>query len=282
MPALIISLLALLLVLWLLGQPYLTKRRRQKIRAQPFPAAWRTVLQQRVPYVGALPADLQSQLQQHIQVFLAEKAFIGCDGLEVSDEMRVTIAAHACLLILNRRPDYYPELRQILVYPGSFVVDQAHTDDIGVAHHARAVLAGESWSQGLVVLSWQDTLDGAADPGDGQNVAIHEFAHQLDQQSGVANGAPLLARRAHYKRWSQVLGAEFRLLQRRAALGVDTLFSDYGATDPAEFFAVISEVFFEQPRRMADEHPALYQELVLFYRLDPLSWPAPAGLTSRQ
>lgn len=272
MPALIISCLALLLVLWLLGEPYLIERKRRRIRARPFPAAWRDILKRRVPYVRAMPADLQLQLKQHIQVFLAEKAFIGCDGLEVTDEMRVTIAAQACLLILNRPRDYYPNLRQILVYPGSFVVRQAHTDDIGVSHHGRQVLSGESWSEGQVVLSWHDTLEGAASPDDGQNVVIHEFAHQLDQETGFANGAPVLARRDHYRRWSRVLGAEYRLLQRRTALGVDTLFSDYGATDPAEFFAVISEVFFEQPQRMAAEHPALYHELTRLYRLDPLSW----------
>jgi hypothetical protein len=272
LPALIVSCLALLLVLWLLGQPYLIERKRQRIRARPFPAAWRDILKRRVPYVRAMPADLQLQLKQHIQVFLAEKAFIGCDGLEVTDEMRVTIAAQACLLILNRPRDYYPNLRQILVYPGSFVVRREHTDGIGVAHHARQVLSGESWSEGQVVLSWHDTLEGAAIPDDGQNVVIHEFAHQLDQETGFANGAPVLARREHYKRWSRVLGAEFRLLQRRTALGVDTLFSNYGATDPAEFFAVISEVFFEQPQRMATEHPALYHELTRLYRLDPLSW----------
>ena len=134
------------------------------------------------------------------------------------------------------------------------------------------MLSGESWSQGQVILSWQDTLDGAATPNDGNNVVIHEFAHQLDQATGAANGAPALARRAHYERWSAVLGAEFEALQARTVRGQDTLFSDYGATDPAEFFAVISEVFFEQPRRMAAEHPALYQELRVFYQLDPLSW----------
>ena len=272
MPALIISALALLFILWLLGAPYLTELKRKRIRDRPFPAAWREILKRRVPLVRALPADLQLQLKQHIQVLLAEKAFIGCDGLTVTDEMRVTIAAQACLLILNRPRYYYPNLRQILVYPGSFVVDRAHTDGIGVAHHARQVLSGESWSEGQVVLSWHDTLEGAAIPDDGQNVVIHEFAHQLDQETGEANGAPVLARRDQYARWSQVLGAEFRLLQRRTARGVDPLFSDYGATDPAEFFAVISEVFFEQPQRMADEHPALYRELTLLYRLDPLSW----------
>ena len=272
MPALIVSCLALLFVLWLLGEPFLTEHKRTKIRARPFPAAWRDILKQRVPYVRALPADLQRQLTQHIQVFVAEKAFIGCDGLEITDEIRVTIAAQACLLILNHPRGYYPKLRQILVYPGSFVVQREHTDGIGVAHHARQVLSGESWEQGQVVLSWHDTLEGAATPGDGQNVVLHEFAHQLDQETGAANGAPVLARRAHYARWSQVLGAEFQQLQARASESQASLFSDYGATDPAEFFAVISEVFFEQPQRMATEHPALYRELTGLYRLDPLSW----------
>jgi len=272
LPILLVTCLALLFILWLLGKPYLTERKRQKIRARAFPAAWRDILKRRVPYVRALPADLQLQLKRHIQVFVTEKAFIGCDGLEITDEMRVTIAAQACLLILNRPGDYYPNLRQILVYPGSFVVHQAHTDDIGVAHQGRQVLSGESWSEGQVILSWQDTLAGAAAPNDGENVAIHEFAHQLDQETGPANGAPLLARRAHYARWSQVLGAEFDALRMRPARDETSLFSNYGATDPAEFFAVISEVFFEQPQRMSDEHPALYRELAQFYRLDPLSW----------
>ena len=284
MPALIIFCLALLLVAWLLGEPWLAERRRQRIRAQPFPAAWRDILKRRVPYVRALPADLQLLLKQHIQVLVAEKAFIGCDGLEITDEMRVTIAAQACLLILNRPRGYYPNLRQILVYPGSFVVQREHTDGAGVNHQGRQVLAGESWSEGQVILSWRDTLQDAATPDDGRNVVIHEFAHQLDQETGSANGAPVLARREYYARWAQVLGAEYQQLQARAgrpdrrgyededSQDDDSLFSDYGATDPAEFFAVISEVFFEQPKRMADEHPALYQELARFYRLEPLSW----------
>lgn len=272
MPALIVSGLALLLVLWLLGQPWLSARKRDKLRHQPFPAVWRSILKRRVPLVRRLPADLQLELKRQIQVFIAEKAFIGCDGLRVSDEMRVTIAAQACLLTLNRPGQHYPELREILLYPDSFVVERERTDGVGVAHHARQVLAGESWERGQVVLSWHDTLAGAATPDDGQNVVIHEFAHQLDQETGAANGAPMLEKRAHYARWSQVLGSEFRQLQEAIAQRQDSLFSDYGASDPAEFFAVISEVFFEQPARMADEHPALYQQLSLFYRLDPLSW----------
>lgn len=272
MPAVIIACLGLLLVLWLVGAPWLAGRKRKNLRAQPFPASWRAVLQQRVPYVRRLPADLQLQLKQHMQVFLAEKAFIGCNGLEITDEIRVTIAAHACLLILNRPSGYYPNLRQILVYPDSFVVQRDQVDHIGLAHRTRAVLAGESWSEGQVILSWQDTLAGAAVVDDGQNVAIHEFAHQLDQESGSANGAPTLMRRAQRQSWSSVLGAEFATLQARVTRGAPSLFSDYGATDPGEFFAVISEVFFEQPTAFAEEHPALYRELSQFYQLDPLSW----------
>ena len=291
MAAVVFFSLALLFLLWLIGQPWLSERKRQRIRAKPFPAEWRDILKHRVPYVYLMPADLQLQLKAHIQVFLAEKAFIGCDGLAIDDEIRVTIAAQACLLILNRSDFYYPELRQILVYPGSFVVKREHTDGAGIKHSGRQVLAGESWSNGQVVLSWHDTLQGAAVPDDGNNVVIHEFAHQLDQEKGAANGAPMLARRAHYRRWSQVLNEEYRALQARRAFrgerilnpqveqtaesaqaAQDPLFSDYGATDPAEFFAVISEVFFERPARMAREHSALYQELARFYRVDPLTW----------
>ncbi len=272
MPAFIVSALALLFVAWLLGEPVLAERRRTRLRSLPFPATWRRILKHRVPYFHLLPTDLQLKLKGHIQVFIAEKTFIGCDGLEVTDEMRVTIAAQACLLILNRTRGYYPKLREILVYPASFIVDQEHTDGIGVAHQARRLLSGQSWERGQVVLSWHDTLAGAATPDDGQNVVIHEFAHQLDQETGAANGAPALGRRAHYRRWSRVLGTEFRHLRTALSQQQATLIGDYGATDPAEFFAVISEVFFEQAQRMASEHPALYRELARFYRLDPALW----------
>jgi len=222
--------------------------------------------------VRALPADLQLQLKRHIQVFVAEKTFIGCQGLKITDEIRVTIAAQACLLLLGGARGYFPSLREILVYPGSFLVEREHTDGIGVVHHGREVLSGESWEHGQIVLSWHDALHGAATPDDGQNVVIHEFAHQLDQETGPANGAPVLPRRDQYARWSRVLGTEFRRLQMATSEQRETLFSAYGASDPAEFFAVISEAFFEQPARMAAEHPALYRELALLYRLDPLSW----------
>jgi Mlc titration factor MtfA (ptsG expression regulator) len=264
--------LAFLFVTWLLGEPYVVARRRRRLRSQPFPAEWRDILKRRMPYFRRLPTDLQIQLKKHILVFVAEKTFIGCKGLVITDEMRVTIAAQACLLILNRRTGYYPNLRQILVYPGAFIVNRVQTDGIGVLQEQRQVLSGESWSQGQVILSWEDALEGAAVPDDGRNVVIHEFAHQLDQESGHANGAPILPRREHYERWSQVMNEEFGKLQEQTRRGEPLLLSHYGATNPAEFFAVVSEVFFEQPQQLAAEYPALYGELGRFYRVDPLSW----------
>ena len=190
--------------------------------------------------------------------------------------MRVTIAAQACLLILNRKSDYFPNLTQVLVYPGAFVVERLMPSTLavpGILQEQRQALSGESWTQGQVILSWADVVEGAAIVDDGRNVVIHEFAHQLDQQKGYANGAPWLGRRDRYPRWSHVMSEEFARLQQQAFVGEASLFSHYGATSPAEFFAVVSEVFFEQPRAMAASHPALYDELRTLYRVDPATFP---------
>jgi MtfA peptidase len=270
-PLLTLALATGLLVLWLLRDPLFSAWRRRRVQSVPFPAAWRQTLR-RLPCVRAMPADLQLQLKKHIQVFVHEKAFIGCDGLEVTDEMRVSIAAQACLLILNRRTDYFANLRQILIYPGAFIVPHTQVAPGGVLQQRRRVLSGESWSLGQVILSWQDAQQGAAVPHDGQNVVIHEFAHQLDQAHGGANGAPRLDNRRQQARWAKVMSHEYAALRRRVHEGLPSLVSDYGATDPAEFFAVASEVFFEQPGRLAEEHPVMYGELRTYYRVDPLSW----------
>jgi len=269
---LLLASVPLLLLSWFVGQPILLERRREKLRARPFPAAWRSILRRRVPAYRGLPPGLQRHLQRHIQVFLAEKEFIGCAEQEIDDEVRITIAAQACLLLLNRRARYFPGLRQILVYPGAFLVERLRPEPSGVLQETRNVLSGESWANGQVILSWEDTLAGAADAHDGRNVVIHEFAHQLDQEKGFANGAPLLPGRRRYESWSTVLAGEFQRLQSAALAQEPTLLSHYGATNPAEFFAVASEVFFEQPAAMLGQHPALYGELQRFYRADPAGW----------
>ena len=267
--ALLLASLLSLFIAWVIAEPFWIERRRKNLRARPFPTAWREILSRRVPYFRLLPPDLQRQLEGHIQVFVAEKTFTGCAGQEISDEVRVTIAAQACLLILNRRTDYFPSLRNILVYPGAFIIERLRPEPSGVLQEERHALSGESWTHGQVVISWEDALEGAAIVDDGRNVVIHEFAHQLDQQKGYANGAPWLGRRDRYPRWSRVMSEEFGRLQQQAMIGEPSLFSYYGATNPAEFFAVASEVFFEQPRAMASMHPALYEELRSLYRLDP-------------
>lgn len=272
MPLLLLTVLTLAVLAAVFLPPAWRQYSRKKIQRQPFPSAWRQILKQRMPYFRALPSDLQLQLKKLIQVFVAEKQFVGCAGLVVTNEMKVTIAAQACLLLLNKPAHYYPKLKQILIYPAAFVVPTQQSDNAGVVSETAQVRLGESWQTGQIVLSWLDTLKSAALCNDGHNLVIHEFAHQLDQLKGQATGAPLLQSREAYQQWASVLSAEFEHLQRQLAQGIPTLFDPYAATNPAEFFAVISEVFFEQPDLFVAQHPALYLQLKGFYALDPLSW----------
>lgn len=273
MPLFFLLLAGLAIVAVLVGQPLWRSRRRWRLRQQPMPLAWRRILRRRVPQVARLPADLQLRLKGLMQVFLAEKAFIGCAGLEVTDEMRVTVAAQACLPLLGHPRGYYPMLRQVLLYPSAFVVDRPFNAPGGVVQDQRRALRGESWSEGRVILSWQDVLHGAAVPDDGRNVVVHEFAHQLDQVKGAANGAPWMPVAADRQRWARVLQAEFDALHQRLASGQPPgLLDPYAATDPAEFFAVASEVFFEQGTALAAQHPALYAALRGFYGVDSAAW----------
>lgn len=271
-PLLFFAALALVVAAWLAGPALLAARRRRRLWRQAFPAGWRDILRRRMPVLARLPVDLQLQVKKHVQVLVAEIPFIGCAGLVVDDEMRVLIAAQAALLLLNRPAGGFGRLRQVLVYPGAFVVERAQADAAGLTHETRRALAGESWQQGQLILSWDDVVAGAADPDDGKNVVIHEFAHQLDQARGHANGAPWLGRREAYKQWAQVLSAEFDALHWRLARGEDGLIDAYAATDAAEFFAVVSEHFFEQPAALAAAHPALYAEFARLFRCDPLAW----------
>jgi Mlc titration factor MtfA (ptsG expression regulator) len=228
-----------------------------------------------MPLFRRLPVDLQLQLKKRIQIFVNEKAFIGCAGLQVTDEMRVLIAANASLLILNRSMQHYANLRQILIYPGAFVTQREVLDEFGVEQEMRNVLSGESWAQGQVILSWEETLEGAAVADDGQNIVLHEFAHQLDQENGAAQGAPPPAVNSlNYdgRRWKRVFSEAYGQLQVQVRNAEQGLFNHYGAQSPAEFFAVATEVFFEQGAAMANTYPALYNELQGYYQLDPASW----------
>ncbi len=263
----------LLLALAALAGPAVWRRlRRALLLRQPFPATWRRILRRRMPYYARMPADLQKRLRRQAQLLLAEKPFIGCAGLQISDEMRVLIAAQAALLLLGGDKGGFANLREVLVYPGAFVVDRTLPDEAGLQRDQRRVHAGESWQRGQLILSWDDVVRGAADPTDGDNVVIHEFAHQLDQQRGTASGAPFLGHRDRYPAWAAAFGAAYAEVRQREAQGERTLIGAYGASAPAEFFAVASERFFERPDALQAAHPALYRELATYYGVDPLSW----------
>jgi hypothetical protein len=202
-------------------------------------------------------------------VFLAEKHFEGCGGLQMTDEAQVTIAAQACVLLLHRQTDYYPNLVSILVYPTTYLVPGGQSTPDGLVAEGTQARLGESWARDVVVLAWDSVLSGAADIHDGHNVVLHEFAHQLDQESGAGDGAPVLPRRSMYVAWARVLGHDFDQLVRDTAHHHRTLIDHYGATNPAEFFAVATETFFEKPRQLQSKHPELYLQLQQFYSQDP-------------
>ncbi len=245
-------------------------KRRQRLRSQPFPASWLDIIQRNVPHYQRLTTDERQQLQAIIQVFVAEKNFEGCGGLEMTDEIKVTVAAYACILLLHlEHHDYYPRLQSILVYPDAYFVRVTRwgpNNEIVEAHEQRM---GESWRTGAVVISWNHVLHRPSDPSGGRNVALHEFAHQLDGENGFVDGAPALPRTSMYRAWARVLSKEYHALGEAADADRPTFLDKYGATNPAEFFAVVTEYFFEQPQQLKQLHPELYEELKLYYRQDP-------------
>jgi Mlc titration factor MtfA (ptsG expression regulator) len=249
-------------------------RRREALRAQPLSLEERAVLDKNIPYLSGLSSADRAELEALVRIFLAEKSFEGCGGLSLTDEMKLTIAGQACLLLLHRETDIYPNVDAILVYPSAYRVPTEQHDGLVVLNEDQTRL-GESWQRGLVVLAWDHVLSGAAQPSDGQNVVLHEFAHQLDSEDGVMDGTPNLTptgpwrARARYTSWAHVLGDEFQELSQRLHAGRSSDIDPYGATNPAEFFAVLTEMFFERPRALKRRHPELYAELAEFYQQDP-------------
>ena len=248
----------------------LKQLRRKKLRALPVNPEWEKILEKNLPIYLKLPDNLKTELHEHIQVLLSEKNFEGCGGLELNDEIRVTIAAQAGILLLNQKTKYYPKLSSILVYPSAYIAKNIRNRNGFVAE--AQVRLGESWTTGTVVLSWDDIIRGAVDPKDGHNVVLHEFAHQLDSESGSTNGAPILAGRNCLRTWASTLSGEFDGLQKDAWKGKRSLIDHYGATNPAEFFAVSTETFFEKPVQMAKHHAELFEVLKCYYRIDPREW----------
>jgi len=254
-----------------LGRRWLQRYRRRQLAAQALPQKFVSILQRMVPLYRRMPADLRQQLQSYVNVFLHDKLFVGCGGLQVTDEMRITIAGNACLLLLNRSANHFPGFISILVYPDTYLAKQVTRDgDIVTQHNSSR--AGESWHAGPLILSWADVLRGIADPADGHNVVLHEFAHKLDEQNGMVDGLPILRSKDDYAAWTEVLTREFADLIKRIEHHKNQVIDSYGATSPPEFFAVATESFFERGALMKKMLPDLYRQLETFYGVDTAKW----------
>jgi MtfA peptidase len=229
------------------------------------------ILERNVPLYLLLPQHLRQELYGRINIFLGEKEFIGCGDLEITDEIRLTIAGNASILLLGHDRHCFPGFTSILVYPDTYVAKEINYDGL-VETHEDSARAGESWHRGPVVLSWADVLRDTLDQNDGHNVVLHEFAHKLDEENEIMDGLPVLRDTTHYRKWAEVLTREYDSLQNSIDRGTDTVLDDYGAYSPPEFFAVATETFFEQPLRMKNKLPELYEQLKIFYNLDPAAW----------
>ena len=270
--SIIFSIVISAIAIGILIYPFLVNLRRDHIKAQLFPRHWLSIVESNLAIYNTLSHSEQKQLQGYMQIFLEEKQFIGCLGLQITEEMKVTIAAIACLLLFSDRQTYFPNLHSILIYPNAYIVNETVMSVRYVVEERRVARLGESWTQDQLILSWDQVRQDLLNWQDGHNVVLHEFAHQLDQEDGIAEGVPILTRALDYALWAKIMSAEYLQLCDRVENNKKTVIDSYGATNPAEFFAVATETFFEKPIQLNKKHQALYELLQRYYRLDPLKW----------
>ncbi len=251
---------------------WLRNRRRHKLLAEPFPDSWWTYLEDNVRHYRYLPPEKQVRLRDRLRVVVAEKHWVGGGHFEITEEIKVTIAAQACILILGARAEYYfDQVQTIIVHPVAY----AHPPQMQQGHlivDENVPIYGEAWHRGPIVLSWQHVLEGGRNALDGENVVFHEFAHHLDGLDGEMGGTPALADPQERQRWYRVTEAEYLRLVGSAQRHEVTLLNHYGASNKTEFFAVATECFFERPIAMRREHPELYEVLENFYQQNPAHW----------
>jgi len=251
---------------------WFAKRRRRNIVRAPFPPEWGDIVRRHMAQYRLLTSDERARLHALIQIFIAEKSWEGCGGLVLTDEIRVTVAAGACLLILNLSHNYYENVETLIIYPSDLVLPERK---LGFFETALEPLepdgpfSGQAFEQGPLIFSWDAVRDGIRHAGSGYNVVYHEFAHKLDMLAGAADGTPRLRDRAEYQDWVKTCSREFRRLLKDVEKGKRTFIDEYGATDEAEFFAVATEHFFDQPVRLTKSAPELYRVLKEYYRQDP-------------
>jgi len=246
------------------------ERRRRRLREQEFPSDWRSILETDVPLYRRLSPDDREELHGHVHVLLAEKHFEGAGGLDVTDRMRLIVAAQAAVLLLHRPTGYFPRLISVLLYPAEYAVQEEVEDEAGLVNEIDESRAGESWRTGTLILSWEGVERDLQ--SDLENVVLHEFAHQLDAESWEMNGAPVLADNALRRRWADAMAGAFERLEDAVDRNEEPLLDPYGAEDPAEFFAVATEAFFLVPEDLEEEEPELYAVLRDYFQQDPARW----------
>jgi hypothetical protein len=278
-----IALVAAAVLAWLLAGPIVAARRRRAAMARPLPPPLVACIERNVPLRSRLPAEFAGRHDGLVSAFLAEKEFVGCGGLAITDEIRATIAALACLLVIGRR-GHYDALQSVLVYPSAFWVEDEVEDEAGVVEKRRRDLSGEAWESSRIILSWEDVLEAAHHPGEGYNVALHEFAHYLDAEGlGLAappvstpretgSRSPAAGRPRALEAWSADVLQEFEALRESVGRDQEPFLDPYAAEDQTEFFAVATEDYFERPSGLRAAHPRLYALLQEFYGLDPAAW----------
>ena len=259
-----------LVALALLLRHVLKSRKRTRLLTTSLTDEQRAIVAELVPATRRLPGELRPALEGKINLFLDQVTYHGYGGVELTEKMRLSIAAQACLLVVNR-PVWFDTLRTVLIYPTAFFTGRGR-HEAGVIHEHSIRNAGESWERGPVVLSWDSALRGGLDPDDGYNVVIHEFAHQLDSLTGRTNGIPILRKGQKYERWEAAMLEAYEGHVARVEAGHASLIDPYGATNHQEFFAEAVVTFFEKPEAMRREEPALYKQLSTLFALDPAEW----------
>jgi len=249
------------------------RRRRRSILANPFPEEWERILERGVRLAARLPAEHQQRLRQLTQVFVSEKNWEGVRGLAITEEMKVVIAAQACLLVVAMPEEiHFDQVLSVLVHPTGYIAKDVEMTG-GVVLEGTQARIGEAWWRGPVIVSWRDARAAGRGETPGRNVVLHEFAHQLDMQNGrITDGTPTLETREEAERWAKVMEPEFQDLVESCRHGEPGVIDCYGATNRAEFFAVLTEIFFERPPLLLRYHPGLYETLRDYYRLDPAAW----------
>lgn len=248
--------------------------RRWLIRRRPFPPAWRVLLHRTARFWESLSADEQDRIEDEIRFFIAERHWEGCGGLALTEEMKVIIAAQACRLLLGRPGERFSNVTTVLVYPTGYFTGPQPTPVLGGptprnTDGGGVPVLGQAHDRGPVILSWRHTLEGTLDDTDGENLVLHEFAHKLDMANGVIDGTPPMSSAEQAREWNEAMTSAREHLVESLRLGTGAPLRRYALTNPAEFFAVATECFFERPNDLDEWDPDLYRVLARWYRQDP-------------